>query len=866
MKNKLHLGIIALAGLLLAHSALANTITVTNLADSGPGTLRAAIPATSAGGTINFQAGLMGTITLTSGELDINHNLTITGPGTTNLTVNGNNSSRVFNITNTTVSISGLTITGGAVQGATGNDSDPSGGPGQGGGIINSGNLTLTNCTIIDNSAVGGQGVVIVVSNGAAFGFGGDGIGGGIYSSGTLTLVNCLVTSNTVTGGGGGGGGGSGNGLGGGIFAQGAVALTNCTFSINSANGEYGGLSSGSGSGGGLYLAAGSVVNCTIANNSAVGGNPGFLGFYGPGLGGGIYVNSTGVTLIGCTISGNACYSDIAGAKGGGIYAHAAPTLKNTIVSGNVDLYLNSLPNIGPDDVNGSVTSGGYNFIGVIDGSSGWNITDLTGSVALPLDPQLGLLQNNGGPTPTMALSFTSPAINQGKSFGLTTDQRGYPRPFPYSGVADAPGGDGSDIGAYELSSLRPGLVIKILASQFVEIIWPYLNPGDPVYGLEVLTNGDLSSGAEAWTEFRLPVRLFNNQFVARDRIVQKGPGQGAGTSPMGSVYRGSSGVTNASFIAPPSTLPASSITATNALLNGLVTPAGSNTVWWFEYGTDTNYGSTTMTNSLTTSTIPASLDWGILGLAPLTLYHCQIVVTDDWSAEWGFQYGGDQTFTTRGYPPAVVTSVATSITTTSAVLTGTVDGNNTAIAGYFEYGAVPNGPPCCTDPTVIFTNTSHFYGPANTTVQIFNVPINGLSPYTTYDFYIVAFNGGGEAIGMTNTFTTASLPPPTVVTQPATYTGVGNGDFAHFPILNGTVNGNGLGFYGYFEFGLNTNSYIYQVGGFTGTNNSPQSFSFTMTGVTLNASTTYHYRIVGLSIDGASEADGGDQTFLSPP
>lgn len=276
MKNKLHLGIVMLAGLLLAHSSLATT--VTNLADSGPGTLRAAIAATPSGGAINFQAGLTGAITLASGELDIGHNLTIAGPGATNLSVSGNNSSRVFNITSGTVNISGLTITGGAVQGATGDSNNPSGGPGQGGGILNTGNLTLTNCTIIGNSAVGGQGVVIVVGDGAAFGTGGDGIGGGIYNSGTLTLVNCLVTSNSVTGGGGGGAGGGGNGLGGGIFAQGWVALANCTFCLNSANGVYGGLSSGSGSGGGLYLTAGLVVNCTIANNSAVGGNPAFSG------------------------------------------------------------------------------------------------------------------------------------------------------------------------------------------------------------------------------------------------------------------------------------------------------------------------------------------------------------------------------------------------------------------------------------------------------------------------------------------------------------------------------------------------------------------------------------------------------------
>src|SRR6516225_8501060 len=70
--------------------------TVTNLLDAGPGSLRDAIATTPAGGTVDFQPGLTGTITLTSGELAINEDLTITGPGADVITVSGNNASRVF--------------------------------------------------------------------------------------------------------------------------------------------------------------------------------------------------------------------------------------------------------------------------------------------------------------------------------------------------------------------------------------------------------------------------------------------------------------------------------------------------------------------------------------------------------------------------------------------------------------------------------------------------------------------------------------------------------------------------------------------------------------------------------------------------
>src|SRR6516165_8422096 len=101
--------------------------TVTNLDDAGAGSLRQAIIDTPAGGTVDFQPGLSGTITLTTGELLINQDLTIAGPGADVLTVSGNNASRVFHIAATsTVEIAGLTVTHGSA-----------GPSGVGGGIYN---------------------------------------------------------------------------------------------------------------------------------------------------------------------------------------------------------------------------------------------------------------------------------------------------------------------------------------------------------------------------------------------------------------------------------------------------------------------------------------------------------------------------------------------------------------------------------------------------------------------------------------------------------------------------------------------------------------------------------------------------------
>src|SRR5436190_9534483 len=111
----------------------AATITVTNTNDSGAGSFRQAIIAASPGDTINFAPSVT-TITLTSGELMIDKNLTITGPGANRLTVQrSTRASRIFHISSSTatVSISGMTIS----NGYTG---DP------GGGILSVGVLTLT--------------------------------------------------------------------------------------------------------------------------------------------------------------------------------------------------------------------------------------------------------------------------------------------------------------------------------------------------------------------------------------------------------------------------------------------------------------------------------------------------------------------------------------------------------------------------------------------------------------------------------------------------------------------------------------------------------------------------------------------------
>jgi len=125
------------------NALLANIIVVTNTNDSGPGSLRDALAVANDGDTIDA-TGVSGTILLTSGELQITHNVTINGPGAGSLAVNGNLYFRVFENFASNATISRFTITLGLVTDANG-----------GGGILNHGGLVVTD-SIVSNSFGGG--------------------------------------------------------------------------------------------------------------------------------------------------------------------------------------------------------------------------------------------------------------------------------------------------------------------------------------------------------------------------------------------------------------------------------------------------------------------------------------------------------------------------------------------------------------------------------------------------------------------------------------------------------------------------------------------------------------------------------------
>ena len=260
------------------------------------------------------------------------------------------------------------------------------------------------------------------------------GSGGGVY--GSVSLFESTLSGNTAHG-----------GSGGGIYNDNTTVVSNSTVSNNTstANNAFGG---------GIYNGGGTlyVVNSTISGNTARG--------IGAAAGGGIS-NDGALQLLFSTVTANT--AENAGntnASGGGVaFAGGGPaTVKNTIIAGNA-----GSPEFADVWVSAGLAfdSAGYNLIGVEFGNTGLNQpTDLKGSVAAPLNPRLGPLQNNGGSTFTHALLAGSPAIDQAapaKDFAsnpIIKDQR-VPygdRPFDLEAIPNAAGGDGSDIGSFELN------------------------------------------------------------------------------------------------------------------------------------------------------------------------------------------------------------------------------------------------------------------------------------------------------------------------------------------------------------------------------------------------------------------------------
>ena len=457
--RRIELAAVVLPLLVLAMSgfACAATFTVMNTNDTGSGSLRDAITSANTTPTVvnNINFNVSGTITLGSPLPTIVNtspgSLTIDGSGHA-ITVDGANLYQIFNVNlGATLNLQFLTLAHGVVVANVE-------GVGQGGAILNDGGtLKVSNCTFLDNQAIG--------SAVSGSGTGAPGRGGAIWDVGPLTVTDCTFSGNQATGGAGVSTGvGGGIGEGGAIFNDGDMTVDGSTFSDNHVSGGVGdGAVGGNGKGGAIGYEDGTatVINSTFSANQAIGGS-GSSG--GDGVGGAIF-SVPALTVTNDTFSGNH-----ATGTGGGIDNEGPLTVTNSTFSNNSAAVggggIDNEP-LGTTMLKSTIlaTEPGGNCGGLIT-DAGYNISDdvscplasgtsVNGSTTLHLDP-LGL-QNHGGPTKTIALESNSQAVDfipvaackdqsSPTPLPLTTDQRGLPRPDP-----DNP--DFCDAGAFELQT-----------------------------------------------------------------------------------------------------------------------------------------------------------------------------------------------------------------------------------------------------------------------------------------------------------------------------------------------------------------------------------------------------------------------------
>jgi predicted outer membrane repeat protein len=416
------------------------TITVTSTEDSGPGSLRAAIENAASGDTINFS--VTDEIQLTSGTLTINKDLSIVGPGADELRVwrRSDQYFKIFQVeSGVTATISGLYISEGAAF-VTRDDA--------GGGVDNNGTLTLDSCQLTNNGAYHGGGGALrnrgtmilkhcqVVNNLS------EGQGGGILNQGMMTVSDSLISQNTAGNTTGDLSAPRGDGGGGGIANSGTLAVNNTTFMYNSAR-----------TGGGALLNSGHAVinNNTIVNNyCGYGRNPSVE------RGGGIYNDGGDLSINASTIMENSVRHQSTDTpptektRGGGVYNNSGTvSVATSIIAGN-SVIISQFVHDNRQDIAGAFISKGYNLIGVEEGGTGFSNGvqhDQTGKASAPLNPKVGMVRDNGGPTPTAALLCGSPAIDAGDDavleppLDLATDQRGRVRRA----------GSHVDIGAFEV-------------------------------------------------------------------------------------------------------------------------------------------------------------------------------------------------------------------------------------------------------------------------------------------------------------------------------------------------------------------------------------------------------------------------------
>jgi hypothetical protein len=394
----------------LAVDQAATIVVVQNCNDSGPGSLRAAYANAVDNETIDLTQLVCSRITLGSALVDpvAAANVTLRGPGRDLLAIDGDALYQVLvHRGNGGLHVDQLTITNGHYTGTRGGCIYSAGGVEASGTLVSSCILDTNQMTAY-GGAIYAKDVVSLfdstIADSSAKAAGSNlGRGGGVYCAG-IVMARSTISGNSAD-------------SGGGMLAHGLTDIEDSTFSGNRAR-YYGGALSVSNN-----AFAHTIRNSTISGNSAA-------------IGGGIYASS--VNIYNSTIVQNKTTST--STSGAGLFLGAS-VLHSTIVANNT-----SDNGLLEDDVSAyGLVVGSNNLIMAAKGP--------VPAGSITIDPKLGPLQDNGGPTRTHALLPGSPAIGRGGNvLSLGNDQRGAP-----FGRVD---GASADIGAFEFSDtiFRDGL------------------------------------------------------------------------------------------------------------------------------------------------------------------------------------------------------------------------------------------------------------------------------------------------------------------------------------------------------------------------------------------------------------------------
>jgi hypothetical protein len=450
--------------------------------------------------------------------------------------------------------------------------------------------------------------------------------------------------------------------------------------------------------GGGIFNAGTLTLNrCTLAGNSAIGttgstgasgyptncgsGSPGGTGAMGAG--GAIYNQGT-LTVNECTLAGNLAQGGTGGEGGDGA---------NCLGAGR----------------GGNAGNGG-------DGGPGAG----------------GAIYNTG----VLAINQCTLATNTA-SGGRGGSRGGPGYGSDGFGIDGNPGSDGSGTGGGICQSNALTLFNSIVPGNSPDnIVGTMVATGDNLTNGNPLLSALGNNGGPTPTMLLLPGSpAFDNGAPTSFTSDQRGFPRISGAAPdIGAVEMTSDVVT----------LPATDVTGTAATLNGTVNPNGTATSVFFQYGTNTNYGSFTSTNALANSDTALLVQGPITNLQLSNTYHFRIVAI----SAFGPIRGADQTFTAGvagAAAPSVSSLVATVIATNGASggvrsvqLSAFVNPNGGTTAAYFEYG-----------PTTAYPGTNHIVSAsaANLAVTL------GFSAGSTYHWRVVATNAVGAAISPDQTF-----------------------------------------------------------------------------------------------------------------